>query len=242
MKKKIQYSEEQLQHITDLFNNGVSLNKIRIEMQCSYETIVRVLEDLGLREKKVSEKKEVLCFEDEILNPWLEGKSLYKLNQEYKMSKATMAKRLRELGYDVENNHAKIKFDDTVFDCVDSEEKAYWLGFIYADGNISKHNTSKESYSTVIALKATDIEHLYKFCELLKYPKENVKVYSKKLYDTFYEQCRVDLRSRHMWESLNKLGVIPCKTLVITFPDKSIFKDESLVRHFIRGYFDGMVV
>lgn len=35
------------------------------------------------------------------------------------------------------------------------------------------------------------------------------------------------------------MGVTPQKSLTLKFPDKSIFKSEDLIRHFIRGYFDG---
>lgn len=34
-------------------------------------------------------------------------------------------------------------------------------------------------------------------------------------------------------------GCTPKKSLVLQFPKESIFKDKSLIRHFIRGYFDG---
>jgi intein/homing endonuclease len=42
-----------------------------------------------------------------------------------------------------------------------------------------------------------------------------------------------------MWNVLNNYGCTPRKSLTELFPDKSIFKDPSLIRHFIRGYFDG---
>ena len=42
-----------------------------------------------------------------------------------------------------------------------------------------------------------------------------------------------------MWNVLNSYGCTPNKSLTLQFPSISIFKDESLIRHFIRGYFDG---
>lgn len=35
------------------------------------------------------------------------------------------------------------------------------------------------------------------------------------------------------------MGCVPRKSLILKFPDIEIFKDKSLIRHFIRGYFDG---
>lgn len=31
----------------------------------------------------------------------------------------------------------KHHFNENYFKCIDSEDKAYWLGFLYADGNVS---------------------------------------------------------------------------------------------------------
>lgn len=45
--------------------------------------------------------------------------------------------------------------------------------------------------------------------------------------------------SKHLWEILNKYGCTPSKSLILKFPDESIFESKDLIRHFIRGYFDG---
>jgi intein/homing endonuclease len=49
----------------------------------------------------------------------------------------------------------------------------------------------------------------------------------------------VAVMDQKLWNDLNNKGCTPNKSLILKFPDLSIFKDESLVRHFIRGYFDG---
>ena len=47
------------------------------------------------------------------------------------------------------------KFDKTYFKNIDSEEKAYWLGFIYADGYIV-YNSNSATYELGIELNAKD--------------------------------------------------------------------------------------
>ena len=42
-----------------------------------------------------------------------------------------------------------------------------------------------------------------------------------------------------MWESLNKLGCKPNKSLILEFPKEEYFTSPDLIRHFIRGYWDG---
>lgn len=44
-----------------------------------------------------------------------------------------------------------LRFDETVFDSIDTEEKAYWLGFIYADGCV--YCDSKNKYRFELGLK-----------------------------------------------------------------------------------------
>ena len=145
----------------------------------------------------------------------------------------TVHKKLRKLGIHLYNYHNELKFDDTVFDIIDTEEKAYWLGFLYADGSVISYNNSVE-----LSLKGSDIEHLKKFNTFLKNKKE-VKLSKTRCNNKEFTRCRVIVTSKHFHEQLINLGCIPNKSLVLTFPDKSIFQSEDLLIPFIRGYVDG---
>jgi intein/homing endonuclease len=52
-------------------------------------------------------------------------------------------------------------------------------------------------------------------------------------------RCRWFIGNKHLWTTLNNYGCTPRKSLTLKFPDKTIFKSKDLIRHFIRGYFDG---
>lgn len=149
------------------------------------------------------------------------------------ISKSAVSRRLLVLGLKVPNYHNALKFDNTVFDIVDSEEKAYWLGFLYADGYVS---SDKNIVS--IALQATDADHLSKFREFLKAqaPVTHGKV---KCGDREYPKCSFQVCDKHFKERLSELGCFPRKSLALRFPDLSIFANPSLVYPFIRGYVDG---
>lgn len=120
-------------------------------------------------------------------------------------------------------------FDEFFFDQINTEEKAYWLGFIYADGYLTNTNI------VGIELKSTDKEHLEKFKKSLKSEKD-VKVYIKNSTYGIQENARFCFGSKHMSNILlNYYGSIH-KTFEGTFPK---LKDEKLIRHLIRGFFDG---
>ena len=140
---------------------------------------------------------------------------------------------LRKLGLNLPNYHNELKFDNTVFDVIDTEEKAYWLGFMYADGYVSKDRKTVE-----LSLMGADVEHLQKFATFLHH-RDGVRIGTSKYNGKTFSRCRLILTNSHFNEALVKLGCIPNKSLILKFPDITIFSSEELIRHFIRGYVDG---
>ena len=140
---------------------------------------------------------------------------------------------MRKLNINLPNYHNTLKFDNTVFDIIDTEEKAYWLGFLYADGYISSTNNTVE-----LSLKSTDYEHLNKFKVFLQY-RGDVKISSIKCKDKSYSRCRLSVTDKHFHDRLVRLGCIPKKSLILKFPSLNIFSNKDLVIDFIRGYIDG---
>lgn len=171
--------------------------------------------------------------------------SLTKLAFKYKVNRKLISDRLKELGYKVINYQNVTKFNENIFDVIDTEEKAYWLGFIFADGYIdsSPLDPNKKSvYNFELSLKGNDTEHLNKFNIFMGYKGNNVKIsdtYCTSQERVKCQRCRWLIANKHLWETLNSYGCVPKKSLILQFPDESIFKSTSLIKHFIRGYFDG---
>lgn len=162
--------------------------------------------------------------------------------KKYGISHDTLINCLHKLGIEVPNNQNRTKFDNSVFDIIDTEEKAYWLGFIYADGYISSSPLNpniKSRYDFELSLSDKDVNHLYKFNKFMKHEKDNVKVGKVRCKETVCGRCRWSIVNKHLWERLNEIGCTPNKSLTLEFPDESTFKSRDLIRHFIRGYFDG---
>lgn len=117
----------------------------------------------------------------------------------------------------------KLKARDNYFNKIDTQSKAYWLGYLYADGNINKKEKA-------VHLGSKDIEVITKFKKTLKseYTLGKTQIKSGSYYHT-------TIYSKQLVQDLIKHGVVPNKTFIIQFPKLR----KNLIRHFIRGYFDG---
>lgn len=112
------------------------------------------------------------------------------------------------------------------FSKIDTEGKAYWAGFIAADGCLR--------YSFYhITLKIKDKEHLEKFANLIGIA---IRQEITKLNEKIYKEWKVTICSKQMWNDLIKLNIKPRKSLTLK-PPKNI--PAEFIRDFIRGYFDG---
>lgn len=178
--------------------------------------------------------------ERDIIPEYKNGVSLSKLAIKYHTTVPTLSKQLKALGIEVINRQNMTKFNEHIFDNIDTEEKAYWLGFIFADGYISNSPldvNKKTRYDFELSLSIVDIEHLYKFNKFMEHNKCNVKTSIIKQNDKEFERCRWSVVNKHLWETLNSYGCTPKKSTALEFP--SIFEDNVLSISFIRGYFDG---
>jgi hypothetical protein len=132
----------------------------------------------------------------------------------------------------------KYVFDENFFECIDTENKAYWLGFLYADGcilDMKLKDGTKVPQTVQLTLSVDDIEVIYKFMNDIKLEK-NVYFGSYNRDEHKIEYCRLQVGSGKMCSDLISYGCTPRKTKILQFP-KNI--SENLIKHFIRGYFDG---
>ena len=133
---------------------------------------------------------------------------------------------------DLCKSKSELKSNGSVFNIIDTEEKAYWLGFLFADGCVTDKGLLE------LNLQAQDVGHLHKLSRFLECT--NPIIYCpKKSSDKIYDLYGLHIYNKQLCDRLQELGCVPRKSLILKFPDKSIFKDSSLIRHFIRGYFDG---
>lgn len=168
-------------------------------------------------------------FDNEIIQMYKSGltgrfiaeKIKYPFWKVYKiLNKNNIKKRLRK-------DYKKYKFQENYFEIIDSQQKAYWLGFLYADG----YNCVKGKYVSM-ALQEKDLEILKKFKNHLNF--NGPLTY--KLKNNGQNQWQICICSGKFSKDLEKLGCVQAKSLILEFP---LNLQSKFIRHFIRGYFDG---
>lgn len=153
-----------------------------------------------------------------------------KLYTEDKISKIEIARKLDITIYYVQKYLKGIKNNPTdrhtknenIFDIIDSPVKAYWLGFIFADGSISTY------LSVGIELSTIDVGHLEKF-KLFMESNADIKPTKKNC-------SSVRINSKKIVSDLSKYGIIPNKTYI---SNKLPMIREDLFRFFLTGLMDG---
>ena len=236
---KIRITPEMYPEIIEKYCNGYSCTQLAKDYKSSPQTVSRILKENGIT---VINRQNLVSFTDEdIINDYCNlNLSITQIAKNRNTTRNVISKHLKKNNILVINHHNETKFNEHVFDVIDTEEKAYWLGFIFADGYIASINKSKKiKYNFELSLTGDDVEHLRKFNSFMGYNGDNVKLGTIKNKEKEYTRCRWSIGNKHLWETLNSYGCVPQKSLALTFPDKSIFKEEWLIIPFIRGYFDG---
>jgi hypothetical protein len=168
---------------------------------------------------------------------YLQGISMRQIEKEVGFDRKKLSQLLKLDGIKVVSRGftkgtQKYNHNNQAFKNIDCEEKAYWLGFLYADGNIYLPRGQVE-----LTLANKDREHLELFRNFIS---KNVPIKERlvNLNGKTYKACRIQLTSMDIAHDLINKGCIQNKSLQITFPCTRMVPDY-LVHHFIRGYFDG---
>ena len=174
--------------------------------------------------------EEQFCLAEKIIH---EGYSITSILRSYNLN--THNKKYRKAVQDIIDRfqidyyfcHRKYVFDDDYFNLIDSQEKAYWLGFLYADGYILK-----KSNIFGCGLQEKDVNHLKKFLNAININKNPLR------YESTTNSYAFVLSSKILVEKLREYG----------FTNHKSYDDTDLVftqipdmykKFFILGLWDG---
>lgn len=218
--------------LLNAFNDNMSINDIANKFNLTWSFVYQQVCNTF--------KKSISDLSDEEINDictlYKNGLSMPKIAEKYKIYHKAISVLLKNNNISKNKDiHRKYKLNESYFDNIDTPNKAYIFGLLYADGN-----NSMDKSTVRISLQESDVDLLEKVRHELESENPLKYIdYSNRIYGNGYvskNMYQLEFYSSHMCSSLCDHGLIPNKSLKIDFP-KDI--DKSLYSHFIRGYFDG---
>lgn len=162
---------------------------------------------------------------------YLAGTSCKQIGKQFNCSKQTINKILRENNVELRDQshcHQKYQIDENIFENIDTQEKAYWLGILTGDGWVTDRNEFG------LSLQEKDKDHIDIFKIFLNstHPIKIYKNRNKKDGSSSISHA-LKINNQKIVSDLKKYGIKPNKTLNIEFPNIS---DE-----FLASYMLGLV-
>ncbi len=228
--KTTEKTPELNKQIVDLYNSGMTRQQVSMKVHVNTKYVAQVLDELNIPSREHSRKFDY----DKIAEHYIISQNLNVTAKAFNTSSETVKNAVLSKGISIYHK-PKVKFNNKVFDKINTQEKAYWLGFIYADGYIAKGNGQ---WQVSIVLNAKDYNHLQKFCDFIKCDYSIIKEKTTKCNGKTYKSYKISISDKHLWESLVNKGAVNRKSYILKFPNYSIVP-RNLIKHFIRGYFDG---
>ena len=183
---------------------------------------------MAINIKKVSDEKRQQIVED-----YINGKSMRQIERDYDVTRQSVAKYLEEKQIKTTkgNHYRKYRHQYDFFENIDTEEKAYWLGFMFADGYIVDHSHKYGEDHFGITLHSKDVATLEQF-------KKSIKA-TNPIRDVSSDGCplhRIVMTSQKTVDDLISHGCVKQKSLILKPP---VGVPQELIHHLIRGFFDG---
>lgn len=204
--------------------------------------------EMGYVLNRTEQSVRAKCFDLDLFKkelPWTDDEISFVRENYMEMKTSDISKILNRTMNAIELKAARLGLkkypytcDYHYFDEIDTEEKAYWLGFLTADGWINKSKKTNAGV-TGIELQYGDIGHLKKFNKSIS---GNYQITDRWRSCTLSKDkekknhlCCIRIFSLTMYNSLENKGFSKDKSYDYHIP--MLRKD--LIRHYIRGYFDG---
>lgn len=171
---------------------------------------------------------------EQIVALYLEGHNISSIKNKLNLCKNSVVNHLKKQMVYNPIEVPSYTFNKSFFKTIDNEQKAYWLGFIAADGNVGSDKKGKARY-LAIGIKESDRHHLELFKSVINatHPIKTVTCTNK---GKKHKLSKITICSIGLADDLMFHGVKPRKSYDYKFPSTI---PNNLLRHYIRGHFDG---
>jgi len=231
MQKRTKITNELKQQIISFYLGGSTIKECSKYFNVSSSTIDRILKDVdksNIRRRGLPISEEL---EKEIIQYYLDGNNHYRIQDKFGTSRKTSIQILNKFSIkkrSFEELYRIYSLKEDYFEKIDTEDKAYFLGLLIADG----YNNNRQF---TLSLQEKDVHILEIFKECLKYDSPIRTIDRKKGCPNCSVLKSLVVCSVKMCKDLSKWGCIKAKSHFTYFPDIS----EEFWNHFIRGVFDG---
>ena len=216
-------SPEIEQEIIKLYQSGLSMAKAGARFNVSSATVMAILNRNNIPKRTNGGIYQIP--EKEVITRYQKGESCQNIADSFNVTFHTISNILEKNNILRNNKYKNLNLDENYFEKIDRIDKAYFLGFMLTDGNVS----SKENIIR-LSLSSKDEEILNIFKE--KTGNEN-KICIRE--DKNHSERIFQLRNKKWKDDLSKYGVVPQKTAISEMP----IIQKNMMPHLIRGMIDG---
>lgn len=221
MAKRVSLEIEQ--KIIELYNSGLSMVKAGMPYNVSGKTVMTILNRNNIPKRT---KGGIYAIpEQEVITRYKNGESCQAIANSFKVTFHTISNILEKNNIVRDNRYKNVNLNEDYFEKIDANDKAYFLGFMLTDGNVSLNENIIR-----LSLSSKDEEILNVFKE--KTGSAN-KICVRE--DEKHSERTFQLRSKKWKNDLAKYGVVPQKTSISEMPILS----TNMMPHLIRGMIDG---
>lgn len=214
-------------------NPNQSISSVAAKFDCERHTLTKYVKfSLDWNNIDLITEEEYIFLEDnekEALRLYKESDlTILEIVEKTGLSKNTICRLVERCDYSKRGPHRIYNINETVFDKIETEEQAYWLGFITADGYVNEERNFLN-----IKLQTSDYNHLIKFAKFINAPESLIK---EDRGGSGQIVKSITINSKHLITSLVKLGIRQRKS----GKEKPITTlSIKLTIHYIRGLIDG---
>ena len=230
----MKYTEKEIDSILELYHKDISPKNISEMLSINHRKVQRICSKSDYRQRTPVYSVDT---KNEIISMYKSGLNCTEICAIKGIKVGTMQPWIRDAKIMRHRGPKSLVRHEDFFREIDTEEKAYFLGFLMADGGITIDKNSNQK-RLKITLQYCDRAILEKLKESLN---ADYKIsYYERGYNKAGElitEALLTISCNALCDDLINLGIIPRKTGKKSFPKNDIPKH--LRRHFVRGFFDG---
>ena len=234
-KQRVKVTDEMEKLVISEYIKHQNTELVAKEHNICSETVLCILKRNNIRYLKRGEHGATpKDLEKEIIQEYKVNKRIKPISEKYNLSNVTIINILKRNGIAPPmrgETCRKYSCDFGYFNKINTQEKAYFLGLICSDGNNCRGTLS-------IGVHKNDYFILEEFKKSIK-ADNPVKISKNKSRGKDSWIAKISIYSYEVTKDLEKYGVVPNKTGKMDW--KLIYDNlpKGLIRHFIRGFFDG---